>query len=66
MRLAYGVGMCATTDPDDEGPIINEFIVDPDASSILRQAMRRSQKDSAEPNTEDALDAQVEDAKEER
>jgi hypothetical protein len=57
--------MCATTDPDDEGPIINEFIVDPDASSILRQAMKRSQEESTGPVTEDNDDAQVDDAKEE-
>ena len=46
-------------DPNDKNDVINNFIADPDASSILRQALSNFQEDSTRPTTNDSDDEQV-------
>jgi hypothetical protein len=65
LQSVYGVGMSTTNDPKDKRDIINRFIADPDASSILRQALEASQENSTTPIMEDAIDPQVENATDE-
>jgi hypothetical protein len=57
--------MSVTTDPNDENHIINEFIADPDASTILRQALTEIQDDSPRLVTEDGAEAHDENATDE-
>ena len=46
--------MPTTIDPNDKNDIINEFIADPDASSILRRAIKDLQEDVTKSIAEDA------------
>ena len=50
--------MSTTTDRDDKNDIINEFIADPDASSILRKTVRDLQEDVTKSISDDEVQAE--------
>ena len=62
LHKVYENRMSTTTDPDDKNAIINEFIADPDASSILRKTVRDLQEDVTKSISDDD-EVQAENAK---